>query len=170
MSRNINIAMIQMYSCIGEIELNVNNAIKRIKKSAEKGADIACLPELFATGYNMDIKEEYCRDKTVKYYDYIISELSDVAMKQNIHIIAPIVVVKDNKLNNSALLFDNNGNIIGNYAKTHLFSKETNLFDEGDEFKVFDTSFGKIGIMICYDAGFPEVCRTLTLMGAEIVF
>lgn len=170
MSRNINIAMVQMHSCIGQIEKNVDNAIKSIKQSAEKGADIVCFPELFATGYNMDFEQEYTVDKSIENYNYITSKLSEVALNEKIHIIAPIAIVKKSKVYNSALFIDDHGKIIGDYGKTHLYSKEANLFNEGEEIKIFDTKLAKIGIMICYDAGFPEVCRTLALKGAEIVF
>lgn len=170
MSRDVSIAMVQMYSYIGEVEKNVDNAIKFIKQSAKNGADIVCLPELFATGYNMDFQQEYTIDKSIKNYNYITSRLCEAALNEKIYIIAPIAIVKKSKVYNSALFIDDNGKIIGDYGKTHLYSKEANLFNEGEEIKVFDTKLAKIGIMICYDAGFPEVCRTLALKGAEIVF
>ena len=59
--------------------------------------------------------------------------------------------------------------MVGLYDKTHLFGDEKLYFSAGNELKVFDTSFGKIGLLICYDLEFPETARTLALNGAEMI-
>ena len=59
--------------------------------------------------------------------------------------------------------------MVGLYDKTHLFRDEKLYFSAGNELKVFDTSFGKIGLLICYDIEFPETARMLALNGAEMI-
>lgn len=72
-------------------------------------------------------------------------------------------------LYNSQVFLNNNGDIIGQYRKIHLFDSEKKIFTPGNEFKVFDTAIGKIGLFICYDAFFPEAARILALKGANLL-
>ena len=74
------------------------------------------------------------------------------------------------------MLIDPDGEIAGRYRKTHIAlmtspeaGQEKYYFTAGNHLPVFDTPFGKLGILICYDRGFPEAWRVLTLQGAEIV-
>lgn len=170
MRRNIKIGLIQESSSFGDIEKNLSKAIKIIEDISKKGAQIACLPELYVTGYDMDNKDLYSEEFFVQYHRFILDEFSKVSRENNIYIILPTFIIRDGKKYNSAVFFDNNGNVIGDYDKTHLFENERRVFDRGDNIKVWDTEIGKIGLMICYDAGFPEVSRVLRLKGAEIVF
>jgi predicted amidohydrolase len=74
-----------------------------------------------------------------------------------------------NRYFNSAVLTGPEG-FLGTYRKTHLFFEETLFFSPGDTgFKVWDTTLGRIGLMICFDWFYPESMRTLALAGAEIV-
>lgn len=170
MNNKINIAMIQMSSSIGCFEQNMEKVIDKIKIASEQGADILCFPELFIAGYDMDQKEVYSSNKTLKYSEYIVESLSSAAKKHDVYIVAPTALASDDKVYNSALFFDKNGKVLGEYNKVHLFEKEREVFDSGDKFMVWDTEVGKVGIIICYDAGFPEASRELALNGAEIIF
>ena len=58
---------------------------------------------------------------------------------------------------------------MGTFDKAHLWALERFYFRSGNELPVFDTEFGKVGVMICYDMGFPEVARILALKGAELI-
>ena len=69
----------------------------------------------------------------------------------------------------SACLINHKGEVIGNYRKIHLYDREKEIFKPGDSFKVFQTIFGQIGIMICYDLDFPESARILNLKNADII-
>jgi len=172
MDRKIKIGVIQMRSKLGDVELNLSRAQKFIQEAVKMKANIVCLPELFSTGYNIDVFAEMNVKIGIKYYNYIVERISITARKNKIFIIAPFGEMRDStdKIYNSAILFDDSGNICGSYAKTHLFSSECLFFRPGLQYRIFDTKFGKIGIMICYDAGFPEVSRILCLLGAEIIF
>ncbi len=170
MNKNISVGLIQMRSSIGDITENVEKAVKYIESASEKGADIICFPELFITGYNMDAKELFSMENINETYGYAIDKLTKIASEKKIHLIVPIAYTSGDKRINGAVFIDDDGKIIGQYGKTHLFSKESNNFESGDSIDVFDTKLGRIGIMICYDAGFPEVCRIMALNDAEIVF
>lgn len=170
MNKIVKIGLIQENSLIGDVEKNLSKAIKLIEDISRKGAQIACLPELFLTGYDMDNKYLYSKEFFMQYDKLIIEELTRVSKTNNIYVILPVLVIKYGMKYNSAIFFDNKGRIIGSYDKTHLFENERRVFDRGGSLKVWDTEIGKIGIMICYDAGFPEVSRILKLKGAEIVF
>lgn len=172
MSRKVNIGIIQMESKLGDVKHNVNKAVKYIKEAAEKGANIVCLPELFTTGYNLEILKDRIVELGLEYYDFIMEELSKAAKENKVYVIGGFGEKRDLEgiLYNSAVLFDDNGEVVGSFAKSHLWALERFYFREGNEYPVFETKYGKIGIMICYDAGFPESCRSLCLNGAEIVF
>ena len=68
-------------------------------------------------------------------------------------------------LYNSQFFLDDTGVLLGTYRKVHLFDSEKNYFTPGDQFKVFDTKIGRIGLFICYDAFFPETARSLDPLG-----
>lgn len=170
MNNKINIGMIQMSSQIGCLEQNMEVALEKVKIASEQGADILCFPELFIEGYDMDQKDLYSTDKTLKYSEYIVESLAEAAKEYNVYIVAPTALAMGKKVYNSALFFNKNGKVLGEYNKVHLFEKERDVFDSGENFVVWDTTIGKIGIIICYDAGFPEASRELALNGAEIIF
>jgi predicted amidohydrolase len=70
-------------------------------------------------------------------------------------------------LHNCAVLLG--PSVAGRYRKTHLWNKEKSLYEPGRGLPVFDSALGRIGLLICYDAWFPEVARTLALKGAQIL-
>jgi predicted amidohydrolase len=170
LNKNISVGLIQLQSSMGDISKNVERAVKYIEMASDKGADIVCFPELFITGYNMDLKELFSTESINEVYDYAIEKLTVIASEKKMHLIVPIAYTSGGKKINGAIFIDDDGKIIGRYGKTHLYNKERNNFERGDSIDVFDTKLGKIGIMICYDAGFPEVCRIMALKDAEIVF
>lgn len=72
-------------------------------------------------------------------------------------------------LYNSQFFLDDTGVLLGTYRKVHLFDSEKNYFTPGDQFKVFDTKIGRIGLFICYDAFFPEAARSLAIQGVDLL-
>ena len=176
MARKLKIGLIQFESRLGEVEHNVARAAELIETVAVEGAEIVCLPELFATGYNLSLLEGKTIELGNRYYDFIVKRMSAEARNNKVHLIAPFgrKTGIEGILGNSALLFDTSGALVGHFDKSHLWALERLYYREGNEYPVFDlqTATGKVrvGIMICYDAGFPEACRSLALNGAEVVF
>lgn len=72
-------------------------------------------------------------------------------------------------LYNSQFFLDDTSVLLGTYRKVHLFDSEKNYFTPGDQFKVFDTKIGRIGLFICYDAFFPEAARSLAIQGVDLL-
>ena len=95
-----------------------------------------------------------------------------LAKELGVYIIAPIAMQMrtTRPLENNAVVIDDEGEVIGTYSKNHLFGDEPKYFTANGEYPVFDTKYGKIGIMICCDNNFPEPARILALGGAELIF
>lgn len=176
MTDKFKIALIQM-SMGNSVSENLQKAVKMIKQSAKKGANIVCLPELFNTPY-FPIEEKAEISQYAQPIPGPTSEiLSQAAKDANIVLVAGSIYEKaeNGKLYNTAMVFDENGAMLGKYRKMHIPHDpgfyEQNYFEKGDlGYKVFATKYGKIGVLICYDQWFPEAARTLALMGADIIF
>jgi predicted amidohydrolase len=131
--------------------------------------DLLVLPEFFATGYQFasadeveELAEPVGRGLTTEF-------LIDLCRERGMFIVAGLPERDGDSFYNSAVFVGPEG-IVGVYRKTHLFYEENLYFTPGDTgFRVWDTTLGRIGIMICFDWFFPESMRTLALMGAEVV-
>jgi len=135
---------------------NVEKIKKYIRKAKKRNADIICFPES-------------CVHKTEILYlnNKMISEIKKECKANSIWcIITEDLEIKGKKYN-TALLIDREGNIKGNYKKINLYGDKVN---PGTRIKTFETDFGKIGIVICWDLAFPELFKKLKNAGAEIVF
>ena len=97
--------------------------------------------------------------------------LGDAARRSKIWIVVGLYEREGSSVYNTAVLINRDGKIAGRYRKTHL--PETEVIDgvvPGNEYPVFKTDFGIVGLQICWDNFFPEVARSLALNGAEIIF
>ncbi|MCX6283721.1 MAG: hypothetical protein NTW31_05765 [Bacteroidetes bacterium] len=131
-------------------------------------ADLIVLPELFATGYAFQSKEEAASHSEVPGEETSLF-LKHIAGICNATIVAGFIERENTDLYNSAMMVDTSG-IIGIYRKLPLFTKENLWFSPGNRVpRVFKVKGVKVGIMICFDWIFPETCRTLALGGAQIV-
>jgi len=93
-----------------------------------------------------------------------------LAKKHNLYIVAGLYERSGCLVHNVAVLIGPDGNLVGKYRKVTLPDGEWNAgVTPGSDYPVFETRFGKLGMMICYDGFFPEVARQLTLRGAEII-
>ena len=97
--------------------------------------------------------------------------LAEKARQYKSYIITTLLESDGGRTYNAAVLIDREGRLAGKYRKTHLpLAEVEDGITPGSEYPVFDTDFGRIGIMICWDAFFPETARILRLQGAEILF
>ena len=180
----IKIALCQM-NVVDNKEENINEAIKMIKDSKKQGADLAILPEMFNCPYENQKFIEY-REKLED--SITLKEISKTAKEEDIYILAGSIpeleVMEENNqdsissLYNTAVFFNNDGEILGKHRKVHLFDidvkgkiyfKESDTLTAGNDFTLIKTPFAKIGIGICYDVRFVELSRILALNGAEIL-
>ncbi|MCL5948859.1 MAG: carbon-nitrogen hydrolase [Candidatus Bathyarchaeota archaeon] len=173
--KTVTIGLIQM-SDSENITENMEKTAEKIEEAAKKGAQIICLQELYRTRYfpqqkNLDVQglAETIPGESTKLF-------SELAKKHKVVIIAPLFERGQNgKFYNSAVVINSNGEIMGTYRKAHIpydpYFYEKDYFEAGDSnYKVFETNFARIGVLICYDQWFPEPARINALKGAEIIF
>lgn len=172
----IRVAAIQM-GAVGPKDENVRKAKAMLDSlgTLHPCPHFICLPEMFS--YLPDPEDDFeAIDRVAEEIDGPLSDMfSEYARKLKSYIVAGSQIEKRNgKHYNTSLLFEPNGNLLTGYSKTHLFDtpdyKESWFFAPGDRSIVVDTEYCKIGMIICYDMRFPELLRTLTLRGAELIF
>jgi N-carbamoylputrescine amidase len=155
---------------------NEKNAIAHIQKAAKQGAQVICLPELFRTQY-------FCQREDTAFFDLAeaipgptTKLLGAVAKKHKIALVVPIFERRAAGLYyNSAAVIDADGTLLGVYRKMHIPDDpayyEKFYFAPGDlGFKAFDTNYGRIGTLICWDQWYPEAARLTSLLGAAVLF
>ena len=172
---NVTVAAVQM-QCAKEVQTNIETADRLVRQAAEKGANIILLPELFERPY-------FCQERQYGYYAYATPTGENEAVRhftkvsKELGVVLPISFFeKDgNVLYNSIAILDPKEGLLGVYRKTHIpddhFYQEKFYFTPGNTgFKVWDTSFAKIGVGICWDQWFPECARAMSLQGAQLLF
>ncbi len=165
------IALVQFNSVLADVSANVKKMISMIKGAADNNADIVVFPELFTTGYNLDLIEDRILEMAEDNNGPAIFAACKAARENSIWVIAPLAYKDGKKIYNSAVIINSDGNIVNVYHKNNLWDKEQKYFGYGcHDYRVYETPFGKFGVIICYDVDFPETCRTLALEGAEIIF
>jgi N-carbamoylputrescine amidase len=173
--KKVNIGLVQM-SCSENVADNMQKAISGIREAAAKGAQIVCLQELFTSLYFCDVEDH----ENFKLAETIpgpsTDTLSAVAKELGVVIIASLFEKRAAGLyHNTTAVLDADGTYLGKYRKMHIPDDpgyyEKFYFTPGDlGYKVFETKFAKIGILICWDQWYPEASRITALMGAEVLF
>jgi N-carbamoylputrescine amidase len=171
----VKVGLVQM-SCSGDAKSNMDKAIAGIKDAAAKGANIVCLQELFTSLYFCDV-EDYENFKLAEPIPGPSTDtLSAVAKEVGVVVIASLFEKRAQGLyHNTTAVLDADGTYLGKYRKMHIPDDpayfEKFYFTPGDlGYKVFETKYGKIGVLICWDQWYPEASRLTALMGAEILF
>ena len=169
--RKVTVGLIQLESELKQIDANLNKAVERIRDAAKQGAQIVCLPETFVTGYNLAVFGDSFYDMSEGLTGKTIMTLRALAKELQIYIVAPIALQTEctRPMDNAAVFINDDGEVQGVYRKNHLFGNEGEYFRMLGDYPVFDTKYGKVGVMICYDNNFPEPARILTLKGAELI-
>jgi N-carbamoylputrescine amidase len=163
-------------ACTANKAENLAKAIEQIRVAAAKGAQIVCLQELFTSLYFCDVED---------HDNFLLAEaipgpstdaLSPVAKELGVVIIASLFEKRAQGLyHNTTAVIDADGVYLGKYRKMHIPDDpgfyEKFYFTPGDTgYRIFETKFAKIGVLICWDQWYPEAARITALMGAEILF
>jgi predicted amidohydrolase len=160
----MHIAVVQTNPIFGEVKKNNQNALALMETVK---ADLYILPELFSTGYNF-IEQTEVKVLAESTDGLTFKMLSEWAKKQACYIVYGFAEHADKIYNSSALVGPEG--LVGIYRKVHLFDRENIIFAPGNlGFPVFDLSFGKVGMMICFDWIYPESARSLALKGAQLI-
>lgn len=137
-----------------------------IAQAARQKADLVVLPETltyYGTGLKMHECAEPVPGPSTEYFGRL-------AREHQLYIVAGLVEREGKTIYNTAALLGPDGKLVGKYRKVTLPRSEIEAgITPGREYPVFDTRFGKLGMMICYDGFFPEVARALTVQGAEVI-
>jgi predicted amidohydrolase len=137
-----------------------------IEEAARQKADLVVLPEtLTATGNGLSYFDaaEPIPGPSTEYF-------GQLARKHALYLVAGLVERDRHLIYNVAALIGPEGTVIGKYRKVALPRTEEDAgVTPGHEYPIFETRFGKVGMMVCYDGFFPEVARQLSLRGAEVI-
>ena len=147
-------------------EANVEQFSSVVRQAADQKPDIICFPEgmtVVGTGKSYVEVSESIPGPTTK-------TLGTLARELNSYIVAGIYERAAPAVYNTAVLIDREGNVAGSYRKTHLPREEWEAgLTPGDSYPIFETDFGRIGLLVCWDVQFPEPWRALGLQGAELI-
>jgi N-carbamoylputrescine amidase len=173
--RTVRIGLIQVRGQ-GSAEANLAYTLDRIREAAAGGAQIICTQELFTSAY-------FCRTQDPALFDLAepvpgptTAALAALAAELGVVLIASLFERRAAGVyHNTATVIDADGSYLGKYRKMHIPQdpgfEEKFYFTPGDlGYQVWDTRFGKISVLICWDQWYPEAARLAALAGAEILF
>ncbi len=178
--RELRVALLQT-SAGTDMKANLDEAERLTEQAAREGAQLVLAPENFhmrippGQGH---LRLERAEDPGGPFS----SRFAGLAQRLGIHLLAGSYNQKASDpslMRNTSLFFGPDGNLLATYDKIHLFdveidghvkAKESALVEPGSSLVTADTPFGRVGLTICYDLRFPELYRSLALMGAEIAF
>ncbi len=159
-----------------DVDENRRRALELTAAAAEQGAQVICLPELYASQY-------FCQKEDVSLFDLAepldgpsVAAFRALAARLRVAVVVPFFERRAPGLyHNSAAVVDADGSLAGVYRKMHIPDDpayyEKFYFTPGDlGFKAFDTAFGRVGVLICWDQWYPEGARLTALSGATTLF
>ncbi len=167
--REIFVAIAQFHPRLNEPQANLDRMSDIIAQiAATQKMDLIVFPELTTTGYECGVKFTELAEPVE---GFTVETLGAKAAQFQTHIAFGMVVKHkvESVVYDSALLLSPEGEVIGQYNKVHLKPEERPNFRGGYRFPVFETSFGKIGLLLGWDLAFPEAARSLALDGAELI-
>lgn len=166
---SITVAAVQTQPVIGDVRGNLAAITEAVTRAAERGARLVVLPELCTTGYVFASREEARALAEEVPTGPSTRSLTGLCSELGVHLVAGIAEREGDLLYNSAVLLGPDGHL-GTYRKVHLWDNENAIFEPGNlGLPVFDTPHGRLGMLVCYDAWFPEAFRALALQGADAV-
>jgi N-carbamoylputrescine amidase len=164
------------HACGATPAANLRRTLALAEKAARRGANIICTQELFRSQY-------FCQAEKHDYFRLAEAipgpstrAFQALARKHGVVVIASLFERRASGLyHNTAVIIDADGRLVGRYRKMHIpddpLYYEKFYFTPGDTgFRAWDTRFGRIGVLICWDQWYPEAARLTALQGAEILF
>ena len=137
-----------------------------LQQAAQQNADLVVLPETltyYDSGRSMSEAAESIPGPSTQYF-------GKLAKQHDLYIVAGLLEREQHVVYNVAVLIGPDGDVVGKYRKVCLPREEIEKgICPGNQYPVFDTRFGKVGLMVCYDGFFPEVARELSNAGAEVI-
>ena len=174
MSKNVKVGLVQL-SCSSNVDENLTKHKEAIRKAAGMGAQVIVLQELFKSLYFCDVEDYKNFELGEAIPGPTTDELAPLAKELGVVIVASLFEKRAQGLyHNTTAVLDADGSYLGKYRKMHIPDDpgyyEKFYFTPGDlGYKVFDTKFGRIGVLICWDQWYPEAARLTSLMGADML-
>lgn len=163
-------------ACGPDAKANLDRQIRLLDEAARQGGQILCTQELFRSQYFCQLEDHRFFKLAETIPGPSTDALGKLARKHNAVIVASLFEKRAAGLyHNTAAIIETDGSIKGIYRKMHIpddpLYYEKFYFTPGDTgFRAWDTTHGKIGVLICWDQWFPEGARLTALQGAEILF
>jgi predicted amidohydrolase len=163
------VAAVQMDVFFGKLPANMSRVTRHLNTLKGQGVDLAVFPEAALTGYCVDSAQEAKKIAIDADNPAPLEELRKLCDRLDMGAVVGFAEKDGNVLHNAAALFEP-GRPTRIYRKTHLPHLGLDRFvTTGNELPVWDTRWGRIGLLICYDLRFPEAARTLALNGADLI-
>lgn len=162
------IAMVQMRIIAGDVAANRARGLALVAEAAANAA-VVVLPEIWTTGYALRQVADMAEDEAGP----TLTGIREIAAREGVTVVAgSLALRRHGRIYNESVVVGPDGATIANYAKLHLFSMtgEERFFAAGDRRCLFDIGGVRAGLAICYDLRFPELFRSLTHEGAQIIF
>lgn len=173
--KTVTLGLLQ-HACVADPKANLKKNLSLVERAAKQGAQIICTQEMVTSQY-------FCQSEDHRFFDLAeripgpsTAAYQKLARKHGVVIIASLFEKRASGLyHNTAAIIDADGTMLGVYRKMHIpddpLFYEKFYFTPGDiGFKAWDTKFGKIGVLICWDQWYPEAARLTAMQGAEILF
>lgn len=155
---------------------NLALTLNKAEQAAKDGAQIICTQELFSTEYFCQSEDHLCFNLAETIPGPTTEAFQQLAKRYSVVLIVSIFEKRGSGVyHNSAAIINTDGSLLGIYRKMHIpddpLYYEKFYFTPGDlGFRTWETTFGKIGVLICWDQWYPEAARLTAMQGAEILF
>ena len=158
----------QVSPVLGDVEANAALVVAAVERALTDRVDVLVLPELVTCGYVFRGRDEALRS-AITTDDPLFVRIRELLDGTDTVVVFGFGERQGQRVRNSVAVVDASGTRTV-YRKTHLWDRETLVFDVGDEAPpVVDTVHGRIGVLVCYDMEFPEMPRMLALAGADLI-
>lgn len=170
--RRFRAAAVQTLARLGDFDYNIALARQYVEDAVRQGAELIVFPECMDTGYLFD-SPDHCRELAeIVTEGPFVTALSNLSRKHGVYVASGITEwdPEKKKIFNSGIMFDRDGKIACHYHKQFLATHDQNWFSFGERgCPVVDTDLGRIGLLICFDGRIPEIFRSMTMQGAEVI-
>ena len=166
----MNLAAYQFDATLGAVDDNLSRIAHILHALTPGELDVLLFPEMCDTGYAMDVIVE----KALTWGPDHLSQIKSLAAEKRVILLLGLSERVDERIYNTTAILDGGGARVQRYRKTHLVSirpiEEHRYLTPGDELGLFPLAGLTAGVLTCYELRFPEVARTLTLRGAQVLF
>ncbi|MDE2665630.1 MAG: carbon-nitrogen hydrolase [Acidobacteriota bacterium] len=171
----VKVGLLQMASCPQPRD-NLEKVREGIGRAADQGVQILCLQELFRSQYFCQTEDDIFFDLAEPIPGPTTEVLSGLARRHRMAMVVPLFERRTAGVyHNTAVVLDADGALLGSYRKMHIpddpLYYEKFYFTPGDRgYPTFETRYGSIGVLVCWDQWYPEAARLIALGGAQILF